>query len=358
MMDHERIIQVFFFGFLALMAYELYELLNPFITPILWAILLAFLAHPLLIELDSLMRRRTLSAVIITLGVALGVILPALWLSGRLANETQHLYTQVSTTLADGGISQAQQWMAHSHLVQSINRRLAPRGIRVEDEISQHAVEAAKVVSEYAAHNVTSAARNVLAVVVDFGLILLIFFYLLRDGESYYNALRELTPLHEDDKKAIFETLRSTLSSVMRGLMLTALLQGVTIGLGMAIAGVPYWAFLALASAATGLLPIGGTALIWVPAALYLFYMSGWGWAIFLVVWCAIAIAIIDNFVKPMAMRHGTGLPTLALFFGIAGGLEAYGPVGLFLGPAIMAVFAALLRVYRRTYGEDRKEAA
>ncbi len=357
-MDRERIIQVFFFGFLALMAYELYVLLTPFITPLLWAILLAFLAHPLLIELDHLVRRRTLSAVIITLAVALGVILPAIWLSGRLAAEAQSLYAQVSTMLNDGGLGKARDWMLHSDFIQAINRRLAPRGLKVEDEIPKHAAAAAQVVSEYIAHNLTSAARNVATVVVDFGIILLIFFYLLRDGEGYYNSLRELTPLHEDDKKAVFETLRTTLSSVMRGLMLTALMQGATIGMGLLISGVPYWAFLALASAAAGLLPIGGTALVWVPATLYLFYTAGWGWAIFLVAWCSVSIAIIDNFIKPMAMKHGTGLPTLALFFGIAGGLEAYGPIGLFMGPAIMSVFAALLRVYRKTYGESRKEAA
>ncbi|MBV8054672.1 MAG: AI-2E family transporter, partial [Deltaproteobacteria bacterium] len=61
-------------------------------------------------------------------------------------------------------------------------------------------------------------------------------------------------------------------------------------------------------------------------------------------------LIIMDNFVKPVAMRHGTDLPTLALFFGLAGGIEAYGPIGIFAGPAVIAVFAALLRVYHRTY--------
>jgi predicted PurR-regulated permease PerM len=136
----------------------------------------------------------------------------------------------------------------------------------------------------------------------------------------------------------------------MRGLMLTALLDGVSIGLGYLVCGVPYWALLALATAAGGLLPVGGTAIIWIPVAVYLIFQTGWGTAILLAVWATIALAIIDNFVKPIAMRHGTELSTLALFFGLAGGLEAFGPLGIFAGPAIMAVFAALLKVYRRTY--------
>ena len=144
----------------------------------------------------------------------------------------------------------------------------------------------------------------------------------------------------------------------MRGLMLTAVLQGVSIGIGMLIFGVPYWLFLAIASAAAGLMPIGGTALVWIPAMIYLGFAASWSAAIGLLIWCSVALAVIDNFIKPLAMKHGTGLPTIALFLGILGGLEAYGPLGLFLGPAIMSVFAALLRVYRKEYSGSRKEAA
>jgi predicted PurR-regulated permease PerM len=358
-MDRERIVQLFFFGFLALMAYELYRLLDPFLTAIAWAILLAFLAHPALIEVNRLVRRRSLAAVIIVVAVALGVILPALWLSTRLVSEAQTLYGEASNFVGpDGGMPKLHEWMSHSELVGAINRRLAGRGIKVEDEVPRLAVEAAQITSQYVVHNLTTAARNVVSAIFGFGIMLFTFFYLLRDGEWFYESLRALTPLHEEDKAAVFDTLRTTLSSVMRGLMLTALLQGVSIGIGLLACGVPYWAFLALATAAAGLLPIGGTAIIWVPAALYLLYINGWTAAIVLVVWCSIAVAIIDNFVKPLAMKHGTGLPTLALFFGIAGGLEAYGPLGLFAGPAIISVFAALLRVYRRTYADSRKEAA
>jgi len=357
MFDRERIIQIFFFGFLAVMAYELFVLLEPFLTPIAWAILLAFVVHPLLIELDRLVRRRTLSAVILTAAVALGIILPAVWMSGRLATEAQNLYTRASDLLGDAGIGQARDWMSHSEWIASLNRRLGGH-FKIEDEAPKYAMEVAQVASAYVARNATTAARNALTAVVDFGIVLLVFFYLLRDGESYYESLRNLTPLHEDDKETIFETLRSTLSSVIRGLMLTALLQGVTIGLGLLVCGVPYWAFLAVLAAGAGLLPLGGTALVWLPAAAYLAYESGLMWGIALVVWCSLAIAVIDNFVKPVVMKHGTGLPTMALFLGIAGGLEAYGPIGLFLGPAIISVFAALLRVYRKTYGDRRKEAA
>ncbi|MDO8431523.1 MAG: AI-2E family transporter, partial [Candidatus Binatus sp.] len=332
-MDRERIVQLFFFGFLAAMAFELYGLLTPFLTPIAWGILLAFMAHPALIEVDKYVKRRSLSSMIITVVVLLVVILPIFWLSGRLVMEAQSLYAEATALVQSGGLVKMHDWAMRTEFGAWIVKRLSEHGYSVDEELPRLTMEAAKATSDYMVRNATQAARNVLGFVFDFGIALLAFFYMLRDGDDYVRSLRNLTPLHDDDKKAIFDTLRTTLSSVMRGLMLTAVLQGVTIGLGLLIFGVPYWLFLAIASAAAGLMPIGGTALVWIPATLYLGYASGWSSAIGLVIWCSIALAVIDNFIKPLAMRHGTGLPTLALFLGILGGLEVYGPLGLFAGP-------------------------
>ena len=356
-MNQDRIVQVFFFGFLALITWELYQVFEPFLMPIAWAILLAFLAHPALIELDRHLHSRTTSALLITIIVALGVVLPAVWVSERLISEAQTLYGAISGLSTKGGLDRIGAWLRETTMGARLDSLLSRHGIRLDDEIKSVVVQSAKVTSDYVLAHGTSAATNAASYVLHFGIALLTFFYLLRDGESYYEGVRALTPLHEQDKVAIFDTLRSTLSSVMRGLMLTAVLDGVTIGLGYLVFGVPYWAFLALLTAAAGLLPFGGTTVVWGPVLIYLGYASTWTSVIGLAVWAMIALAVIDNFIKPLAMRHGTGLPTMALFFGLAGGIEAYGPIGIFAGPAVIAVFAALLRVYERTYVDATAEA-
>jgi predicted PurR-regulated permease PerM len=357
-MERERIVQLFFFGFLAVMAYLLYQLLDPFLVPIIWAMLMSFLFHPLMVDTERLVRNRTLAAAIITLSTALIVIIPSLWFVVRLAEEAQTLSAAVSAAVGSGGLSKLRDTMVQSSVTGRLNGLLSHVGIKLEDEIPQLAVRAAKLTSEYMVGHVTAAARNVLSFIWDFFLIIFTLFYLLRDGESYYEAIRNLTPLHEEDKHAIFETLRSTLSSVMRGLMVTAALQAIVIGFGLYLFGVPYSAFLSVLTAIFGIFPLGGSAWVWVPAAAYLAYASGWSTAIGLVIWSAVAVAVIDNFIKPWAMGRGTELPTIALFFGIAGGLYAYGPLGLFAGPAVISVFAALLKAYRRTYGLAQREAA
>jgi predicted PurR-regulated permease PerM len=353
-MNQERIVQVFFFGFLALMTWELYQVFEPFLMPLAWAILLAFLFHPALIELDRWIYSRSTSALIITIIVALGVVLPAVWLSERLVNEGQALYGTVSHLSTRGSLNRVGEWLRETSMGGRLNDTLARHGFKLEDEIKSVVVQSGKITSDYLLAHGTSAASNLAGFFLRFGIALLTFFYLLRDGESYYEGLRALTPMHEEDKAAVFDTLRATLSSVMRGLMLTAVLDGVTIGLGYLVCGVPYWAFLSLLTAGAGLLPFGGTTLVWVPVVIYLGTTSTWVTAIGLAVWSTIALAVIDNFIKPLAMRHGTGLPTLALFFGLAGGIEAYGPIGIFAGPAVIAIFAALLKVYERTYVVDQ----
>jgi len=355
-MERERLIQVFFFGFLAVMAYELYELLAPFLMPIAWAILLAFMVHPASLELRKYVKSHTLTAAIITIVVATGVILPAIWLSEHLVIEAQNLYTQANEFVKNGGVKQINEWIQNPPYFGWLVRRFTGgRRFDLNTEVPKFFVQGAQGTSEYLIKNLTGVAKNVVSFVIDFTIVLMIFFYLLRDGEDYYASLRELTPLHDDDKAAVYDTLSSTLSAVMRGLLLTALIQGLAIGLGLLVTGVPYWAFLAVVSAACGLLPFGGTAIVWIPAVLYLGYFSSWTIAIVLAVWCGIWVAIIDNFIKPLAMRHGTGLPTIALFFGLAGGLEVYGPIGIFAGPAIISVFASLLQVYRENYTREHK---
>ncbi len=357
-MDRERVVQIFFFGFLALMAYFLYQLLNPFLVPILWAMLLSFLFNPIMVDAERLTRSRSLRAALITVATALVVIIPALLFVVLLAQEAETLSTSVAAAFGTGGLDKLNDWMTHLPLSGRAGAMLARANIDVQKDLPAMAMRAAQFISQYMANHVGNIARNLMSVVWDFSIIIFALFYFLRDGESYYESIRDLAPLHEEDKHAVFETLRTTLSSVMRGLMVTAALQAVLIGIGLFVFRVPYAAFLSILSAVVGIFPLGGTALVWAPAAAYLAYARGWTAAIGLVVWSSIAVAVIDNFIKPWAMRRGTALPTIALFFGIAGGLYAYGPLGMFAGPAIFAVFMSLLQAFRKTYGGVQREAA
>lgn len=346
-MDRERIAHIFFFGFLAVMGYELFLLLSPFLVPIAWAMLLAFIAHPALLQLERFIRSRTAAALLITAILALVIAIPTIWLSGKLAFEASKV--SLGQFVHQGGFAQAGTRALRSGTMTAIEDWLEDQGLRIQD-VRHWMKEGTAYLSGYVTANVATLARNLVSFVIDLAIMLFSFFYLLRDGEEYFEFVRSLTPLADEDKAMVFETLRSMLSSTVRGLLLTALLEGSLLGLGYLVTGVSNWLLLGAASAAAGLLPIAGTAVIWVPAAIYLWITAGWGWAVGLLVWGTIVVGVIDNLLKPITIGQGSDLPAIALFFGITGGLEIYGPLGLFAGPAVIAVFAALLRVYRRSY--------
>ncbi|HZO81615.1 MAG TPA: AI-2E family transporter [Candidatus Binataceae bacterium] len=347
-MDRERIARIFFFGFLAVMGYELYLLLSPFLAPIAWAMLLAFIVHPAMPGLLRAVRSRSAAALLLTLFLALILALPTAWLSGKLAVEASKAVSLRDFMRQGVGPASAQAlpagWMT------TIEAWLENQGLHLEDA-RRWMSEGSAYLANYFAANAATIARNLLTFIIDLGIMLFSFFYLLRDGEEYYEFVRALTPLSEDDKAMVFETLRTMLSSTVRGLLLTALVEGILLGLGYLVTGIPDWLLLGAASGAAGLLPVGGTALVWVPAAIYLWATTGWGWAIGLLIWGVVVVGVIDNMLKPMTIGQDSGLPALALFFGITGGLEVYGPLGIFAGPAVIAIFAALIRVYRRSYG-------
>jgi predicted PurR-regulated permease PerM len=348
-MDRERIARIFFFGFLAVMGYQLYLLLSPFMVPIVWAMLLAFIAHPALVDFQRVIKSRTAGALLITAVLALAIAIPTAWLSSELALEATKV--SLSQFVRQGGFAQAGSQALHSDALASVEHWLEHQGLRIED-VRRWMEKASTYLTGYFTANATTLARNLFTFAFDVVIMLLSFFYLLRDGEDYYEFVRTLTPLPDEDKAMVFETLRATLSSTMRGLMLTALLEGVLLCLGYLVTGVPNAVLLGAASGAAGLLPIGGTAIVWIPAVIYLWVTVGWGWAVTLLVWSVIVVGVIDNLLKPLTIGQGSGLPAVALFFGITGGIQVYGPLGLFAGPAVIAVFAALIRVYRRSYGE------
>jgi predicted PurR-regulated permease PerM len=99
------------------------------------------------------------------------------------------------------------------------------------------------------------------------------------------------------------------------------------------------------------LIPLVGTALIWVPAAGYLFISGEWGYGIFMVTWCAVVVGMIDNFVRPLFMQGAADMSTLLIFFAILGGINYFGLIGLLYGPLIFGLAMVFLHIYNLEFG-------
>jgi len=179
---------------------------------------------------------------------------------------------------------------------------------------------------------------------VGFVLMEFMLFFFIRDGEEMMQTARELIPMGRQYKQRLVDHLSAVTRAMVYGTGLTALIQGALVGIAFLIAGLPSPIVFGVIAALTALLPFGGTALIWVPAAIVLAARGEWGWAIFMTVWGALLVSLVDNVVRPWLVSGRADVGTLTVFIGVLGGLAAFGAIGLFLGPVVLALIIALIR--------------
>jgi predicted PurR-regulated permease PerM len=173
---------------------------------------------------------------------------------------------------------------------------------------------------------------------VELALSIFLTFFLFRDGGAAAQRLSAAVERIGGERGGhLLAVAGQTVRGVVHGILGTALAQAVVAGIGFVIAGVPAAALLALLTFFFSVVPVVGTALAWGPAAIWLLNQGSTGWAIFMVVW-GVGVANIDNVVKPWLISQGSNMPFVLIFFGVLGGAIAFGVIGVFLGPTLLAV--------------------
>ena len=186
-----------------------------------------------------------------------------------------------------------------------------------------------------------AAVLGALGTLVTFTLMLFLVFFLIRDGRSMVLAAVGLVPLPPAKREELRQRIGDVTRAVVQGTVLTALVQGFLLAIGFAVVGLPAPVVFGVLGAVLSVVPFGGTALVWVPAVGVLLAQGRYGTAIVLTV-IGVIVSTIDNFLKPLLISGRTVVPTLAVFIGVIGGLSAFGVIGLFLGPVVIALALAL----------------
>ncbi|PCI40382.1 MAG: hypothetical protein COB53_01255 [Elusimicrobia bacterium] len=332
--------------------WQVVQILSPFYVSLVGSAILALLVYPAHDWLQKHMPAYpSLAAGISTTAVVLIVVLPTLLLAWMAVRETGRVYPVV------------QRWMLESpYLSEGPDiSRLPPRLITVWERGKEFVTEwqidpqgiLLRVLGDLS-RNITGIATRAIknTLFMTFNLIVLAFtlFFFLRDGPFLIRRGIELVPMAQRNKNAVLNRLQVTLYAVIRGVLVVALLQGVLAGGGFAMLGVPFPVLLGLLTMIFAVIPFIGPATIWGPVSIGL-ALNGDAQTSFLVfLWGALVISVIDNFVRPMLISQDAKLPVLLLFFGIFGGLKAYGAVGLLLGPVTIALLLAFINIYRREY--------
>ena len=205
----------------------------------------------------------------------------------------------------------------------------------------------------FISNNIASVFTSTLSTLFSFILTLLSIFYFLKDGARWRKALVVLSPLSDADDEKIMKKLSRAVNGIIKGYLLVAFIQGILMGLGLALFGVPNPALWGLVTIITSLVPTIGTAIISVPAIIFLFVTGNTIEAIGLLVWAVVIVGMIDNLLSPVIVGSKINLPPLLILFSVLGGISLLGPVGILVGPLTISLLYTLISIYRNEFKQS-----
>ncbi|MFL6674658.1 MAG: AI-2E family transporter [Massilia sp.] len=316
----------------------LYVLL-PFLPAILFAAAVVISSWPMYLVLLARMRgRRTLAALTMTLSLTLLVIIPLALVAYNLADDVARAYDEVRNALAHGELLPP-QWV----------RRIPLVGAPAHDYLSQlvssrdNMMELAQRMMEPARHYLMAGGLMLGTGVAQMSLAAFVSFFFYRDGKALLEVISAaMRRVMGEGAGEVASIISQTVRGVMYGLLGTALAQALVAALGFAIAGLPAVPLLSVLVFVSSLVPVG-PPLVWGGAAIWLFMQGSVGWGVFMLVWGLFLISGVDNVVRPMLISRGSSLPFLLTLLGVLGGVFAFGFVGMFIGPTLLAVGYSLV---------------
>jgi predicted PurR-regulated permease PerM len=344
------------FGFSAVLflTYQLYQLFQPFLAPIAWAIILRFAfqpAHELLRQ--RLRNRPNLVALLATGVVTLAVAIPVSAISSILTHEAAGAVDEVKQFLQAGGLERWAQQLREMAWI-PLWRWLSPWLDTTAIDLRGMLLRALNTGVNVLVEQMTVGAASLLVIALKFVLMLLTLFFVFRDGEAFYYWVRTTLPFSPVQQERVFTRMGQTVNAVTYGIGITAAVQGLLAGLLYWILGVPFPAFWGLLTAIVAPIPIGGTGLVWAPAGVYLILAESLVRGVILLACGALVVSTLDNVLKTYLISGRTQLPPLILFFAILGGLRVYGVLGVFVGPLLLALVIDAVTLYRDISAERR----
>ncbi len=333
-----------------------YIVLRPFIDILIIGVVLAALFRPVHRWISGMCGPRPTLAALLTTGlIFFCLIIPVFLFLGALlaqgvqsvnALQRQLAATDFNALFSHEAVAPYLNWI-QEHLPFLDVKKLALRADLLS--ISKNA-------GQVLLDSGTTILGNVFVLTMNFVILIFVLFFLIRDGESMLQYTRYLLPLSTDQENRIFRQLDDVAKSVILGAFVIALAQGAAGGIGLFIVGIQpfFWGcMMGFAS----LIPVVGTAIIWLPVALYLILTGQWQWGVFLIGWGAIVVSSIDSVIRPILMQNRSKMSTFWVFLSIIGGIKFFGALGILYGPLVLGFAMVMLSLYGEDYRhmlEDR----
>lgn len=338
---------------LVLLAWLVYTVASPFLVAIGWAATLTVVTFPVYDRLRRKLGGRTgLAATLMVLAIVLVLVVPTIGLMGALSRQAAEVYPKLEELASQDNPLQPIQEKLDAYKDDPILGPLAawvrPQLTAAAGDIRTTVPEGVKKVIGAVTGMVTAALSNVFSFLLNLFLTLAALGIFYTRGEILLEEVTSLLPLPAERSRELMTRLGVVTKAVVKGVGLTCIAQGILGGLGFWVTGLPSPLLFGTVMAFASLIPVVGTALVWLPGALYLLFTGKTAGGIGLILWGALAVGNIDNVLRPLLIGGNIGIPMPLLIVGILGGLFSYGLTGLVLGPLVLTVLLFVLEEHRR----------
>lgn len=359
-MMKEQLFRYFFIGVFILLLYQILLILSPFYTGILGAIALTLIFFPLhrLILRAVGPKRGSLAAAVSTILVLVLIVIPFTLFTWVLIKEFKVLYPVIERFSSTIGSWRQGEYFIQAPFLKAVEIKLQAILDLAQIDLQRIVMATADRIFGTVASFGKKLPRNMFVFVFNMLIMIFTLFFLLRDGQSLFKKAKDLVPMDDKHKDHIASQLYLTVTAVVRGVFLVAVAQGTLAAAGFFMAGVPSPVVLGFGTVLLALIPFVGAAAVWLPISIYYMVSASVGKGIFLFLWGLLVVSLVDNFLRPILIGSKARLPILFLFFGILGGIKVYGPMGLFLGPLVVALMIAFIRIYREEFQKQTVKSA
>jgi len=328
-------------------------LFRSFLQPFAFAIVIGIGFYPLYLRISRVVRGPNKSALLATFAALLTFLLPALLIASAAGGEL----IKAARYLGDRSTQEGGAVTYLGHKQQSVLRWLE-KYVDVEElRLEEAMANLPGQVSKFLLAAGTGLVGGLAGFAGNAILTFLILFFVFRDGNTAIENVTSILPVSRDQAVRLLTGIRDGVVANLYGILAVGLAQGLLTGAALAVLRVPSALLLGLAAAVCSLIPIVGTTLVWVPAAIYLM-VAGHLWkGIFLILWGALVVGTVDNVIRPLVIGSKVELHPLLLLFALLGGLQAFGFIGIFIGPVVISLIASLISMLREELTASSRNA-
>lgn len=346
-MKNKKLFYLFIGTATGITLYLTYLVFAPFLSPIVLGIIFSIVFHPTYIKLLDLTKgKRSLASIITCLFITMIIIVPLIYVTAVFVGEITSAYNRFDKLMQSGTDRNLFPFWDDPRF-QDIYLKANRHFAALQIDLKAASLNALKEIASYSVSMMPGVVMNVVIFVLDIILMLFTMYYLLKDSDTIVAEIKEMIPITEQQSERIFTRLKDIIYATLYGTFICAAAQGFLGGLAFWALGLRSPVVWGVVMGLLAVFPILGAFFVWVPASVFLIVQGSFIKGIILFLWGFLVVSTVDNLIWPILVSGRAMLHPLATFFGMLGGIIVFGPIGIFAGPFVIALFLILLDIVK-----------